>query len=120
MEVFSLAIMAALIGKIITVIKSIGKDWNMAGTQVAVWGAGWVVAAVAAHTSWASTIVIQNIALGNMNAADLFFLGAALGSSISVVRDAIKARDNNDTAAEPALFVGLIGRRPRSRPVNPG
>lgn len=113
MEVFTLVIMAALVGKIITVVKALGKDWNMAGTQVAVWFAGWVVAALGAHTSWASTIVIQKIALSDMNAADLFFLGAALGSGISQVRDAIKARDNTDSAAEPPLLLGIHRRRRR-------
>lgn len=111
MEVFSLVILAALIGKAMTVIKAIGKDWNMVATQVGVWVVGWVVAVGAAHTSWASTIVIQNIALSAMNPVDLFFLGAALGSGISQVRDAIKARDNTDSAAEPPLLLGIHRRR---------
>lgn len=121
MEVFTLVIMAALVGKTMTVIKAVGKDWNMAGTQVGVWIVGFVVAALGAHTSWADTIVIQKVALSNMNAADLFFFGASLGSGISVVRDAIKARDNNDTASEPPLLAGVLARhRRRGSAVVPG
>lgn len=111
MEVFSLAILAALVGKVVTVLKAVGKDWNMVGTQVAVWAVGIAVVALGAHTSWAGTIVIQNIGLGDMNAADLVFLGLGLGAGISQVYDFKKARDNTDTASEPPLLAG-VRRRP--------
>lgn len=105
MEVFSLVIMAALIGKVMTTVKGVvNKDWNLSGTTVGIWIVGWVVAALGAHTSWASTVVIQNVALDKMNTADLFFLGASLGSGVSQVYDAIKARDNTNSAAEPKLL----------------
>lgn len=107
MEVFSLAILAALVGKAMTVIKAIGKDWNMVITQVGVWVLGWLVALLAAHSTWGSELVIQNVSLGNMNAADLGFLGLAIGSGISQVYDFKKARDNTDTASEPPLLAGV-------------
>lgn len=104
MEVFSLVIMAALIGKVVTVIKGIGKDWNMVLTQCAVWVVGAAVVALGAHTSWAESIVVQDVAVSNMNFADQVFLGIALGAGISQVYDIKKAKDNTDSAVEPPLL----------------
>lgn len=107
MEIFSLAILAALVGKVMTVLKAIGKDWNMVWTQVAVWVIGVAVVCLGVHTTWAGTIVIQDVALWNMNLADQIFLGIAVGSGISQLYDFKKARDNGDTAVEPPLLVGM-------------
>lgn len=107
MEVFSLAILGAMIGKVLTVVKAFGKDWNMVLTQLVVWAAGFAIALIASHTSWAGDIVIQNIALDRLNTADLLFLGVALSSGMSVVYDYNKARDNNQSSAEPTLVPEL-------------
>ncbi len=109
MEVFSLAIIAALIGKAMSVLKSaVNKDWNTVLSQGVITGIGWAAVALAAHTSWASTIVVQNISLSSMNAADLLFLGAALAGSVSQVYDFRAGLDNTQSAAEPKLLKSPI------------
>lgn len=102
--------LGALVSKLVTVIKSFGKDNNIVFTQIVVWLAGFVVAWVASQSNLGGGIVFSGMALKDMNIADLLLAGTALGSSFSVVYDFKKARDNSDNAAEPALIPSLSNK----------
>lgn len=110
MEPITWLALGALVSKIVTVVKSIGKDWNMVLTQVVVWVAGVAVSWLAAQSHLGGGIVFSGLALEKMNFADLVLAGTALGSTFSVVYDFKKARDDSDNAAEPALAPSLSGK----------
>lgn len=104
MEALTLAALAALAVKVMTVVKSIGKDNNKALTQVLTWLVGFGVLAVGAHAQVTEGIVVLGTTrLGDLDVASLFLAGTALGSVGSVGYDFTKAVDNTQTAAEPSL-----------------
>lgn len=106
MEVFTLLTLAALVIKIVTVIKSIGKDNNMVLTQLVVWVVGIAVLILAANAEITEGIVVFNGAppLGDLDFGSIVLAGLALGSTGSFAYDYKKARDSSDSATEPALL----------------
>lgn len=99
--------MAALIKKFIDFAKYItNKDVNGAVTQLVVWAAGVVAVCLFAQTDWADTIAFAGQALSKLNFASQLAIGLGLGSVAGVATDAIKARDNTDSAAMPPLVPG--------------
>lgn len=80
------------------------KDWNGAATQFAAWVVGIAFAFVWAQTAWAEHINFQGIPLADLNGWSLVIAGFAAGSTASLGYVALKAFDNNQTAAEPSLF----------------
>lgn len=104
MEALTLAALAALVIKIMTVVKAIGKDNNMVITQAATWAVSIGVIILAAHAKVTSDIVVFGAyTLGSLDAGSLILAGLSLGSSGSFLYDYKKARDNNDSATEPSL-----------------
>lgn len=106
MEVFTLAMLAALVIKLVTVIKAVGKDNNMVLTQVITWVVGILVLFLAANAQLTEHIVIFTGApvLGDMDAASIILAGLALGSTGSFAYDIKKSIDGQDSATEPALL----------------
>lgn len=111
MEVFSLLTLAALVIKIVSVIKAIGKNNNLVLTQVVVWVVGIGVLLLAANSGLTAGISIFTGAppLGDLDIGSVVLAGLALGSTGSFAYDYKKARDNADSAVEPALVPGAVG-----------
>lgn len=112
MEVFTLLTLTALVVKIVSVIKSIGKDNNMVATQVVTWVVGVAVLGLASQADITRAIVIFQGApvLGDLNFASLVLAGMSLASTGSFAYDYKKARDSTDSAAEPALLPNSVKR----------
>lgn len=106
MEPLTLASLAALVVKIVGVIKSIGKDTNAVVTQVLTWAVGIAVLFLAAAADVTDGIVLFAgvPALGLLDGASLVLVGLSLASLGSFAYDYKKARDGNDSAREPRLL----------------
>lgn len=112
MEALGFAALAALVIKIVSVVKAIGKDNNIVATQVVVWAVGIIVLFLAGEADVTSGMVIpgfSDIHLGDLDAASIVLAGLALGSSGAFAYDVKKAVDNSDSATEPALLPGETG-----------
>lgn len=105
MEVFTLLTLAALVIKVTTVVKAIGKDNNMVFTQLVVWVVGTAVLFLASHSDISKGIVVFDgaKALGDLDAGSLILAGLALGSTGAFAYDVKKAVDGSDSATEPSL-----------------
>lgn len=104
METLTLVALAALAVKVVTVIKSIGKDNNKALTQVVTWLVGFGVMLLGAHAQVTSDLVVLgSYRLGDLDVGSLFLAGTALSSVGSFGYDGLKAVDNTQTAADPPL-----------------
>lgn len=108
MEELTILMMATAVNKTVTVVKAIGKDWNMVLTQVVVWVVGIVLLALAAHSTIAGNLTVFSAALKTWNGADTVLGGYVLGSAGSFAYDYKKARDNTDSSTEPALLAGPV------------
>lgn len=105
MEALTLVALAALAVKIVTVIKSVGKDNNKAITQVVTWAVGFGVMVLGAHAHvTADLVVLGSYRLGDLDVGSLFLAGTALSSVGSFAYDTTKALDNTQTAADPSLL----------------
>lgn len=102
MDVFTLAMLAALVVKIMTVIKSVGKDNNMALTQVITWVVGVLSVAVAGQSSIGAGVAVFGTTLGDMNLGDAVLIGMSISSTGSLAYDFKKPR-----APEPSLAPAL-------------
>jgi hypothetical protein len=80
------------------------KDWNGAATQLVCWLIGMAFVWLWAQSDWADFVSFQGLALSKMNGASLAIAGFGAGSSASLGYVALKAFDNNQSAAEPPLF----------------
>ena len=104
MEALTLATLAALVVKIMTVVKAFGKDWNLVITQAVAWAVGVATSFLAAHSKITSDLVVFGTTkLADLDASSLLLIGMSLASSGSFLYDYKKARDNTDSAAEPSL-----------------
>lgn len=100
MEAITMIALIALVSKIVTVIKSIGKDNNTVVTQVLVWVVGVLVFLLAANSDIASGIEpISGHPLSGLDVGSLVLLGLSLGSAGSFAYDF-----KRDRAPEPSLI----------------
>lgn len=106
MDVVSLAALAALVVKIVGVVKAIGKDRNLVWTQVVTWVVGIGVLFLAAEAELTEHLVLFAGAaqLRDLDPASIVLAGLALGSSGSFAYDVKKAIDGADNAREPRLL----------------
>lgn len=107
MEALGFLALAALVIKITSVIKSIGKDNNMVVTQLVVWVVGIIVLFLGAEAEITETLIIPGLTatpLGDMDTASIILAGFILGSSGAFAYDVKKAIDGSDSATEPALL----------------
>lgn len=104
MEPFTLAALAALVVKIVSVVKSLGKDRNAVVTQALTWAVGVAVAFLAAHADLTSALVVADRQLGSLDAGSLVLVGLSLSSLGSFAYDVKKSVDGTDSAAEPRLL----------------
>lgn len=108
MEALTLVALAALVVKVMTVIKSVGKDNRAVATQAVTWVVGIVVAFLAAHAKVASDLVVfGSFRLGDLDASSLILVGVSLGSlGSTLLHDFPNAIDNQSTVVEPKLGPG--------------
>ena len=108
MEVALTAALAALIGKITSVVKYISAgDYRPAVTQVLVWAIGVGTVMLTAQSDLAETFnTVGGQVLAELDTWSQVLGGIALGSGISVVRDGIKAVSSDTPVAEPPLGGG--------------
>lgn len=113
MEALTLAALALLAVKVMTVVKSVGKDNNKALTQVVTWGVGTGILALAGHSAVTSDIIVfGSHRLGDLDFGSTVLAGMSLSSVGSFGYDATKAIDNTQTAAEPSLLPPAGGGSP--------
>lgn len=102
-----LATMAAVAKKFVDFIRQLrGRDVSAVLTQLLAWASGIVVVYLAAHVDFASAIEFANVQLDQMGLFTQTVLGVLVGSVGSVVKDGLKAVDNTQTEATPALVTG--------------
>ena len=108
METVGFLALAALVIKVVSVIKAIGKDANYVITQVVTWAVGILVLFLAGQAEVTQSQVIPGfgMTLGTMDAASIILAGLVLGSTGAFAYDYKKARDNTDSASEPNLLTG--------------
>lgn len=106
MDVITLAALAALAIKIVSVIKAVGKDNNLVVTQVLTWVVGIGVLFLAAEAELTEHLHLFAGAaeLGKLDPPSLILAGLQLSSLGSFAYDVRKAIDNGDTAREPRLL----------------
>jgi hypothetical protein len=91
-----------------------GRDLNAVVTQLVAWTAGFGLAALVAHTSWAATVDFGGVTLAKMNLAAQILVGIAIGSAASaIIVDVPKQLDPTQTVVVPPL----IGPSPPRPPV---
>ena len=105
MEVVTLASLAALVWKIMSVVKdATGGESRSAVTQVVTWVVGIGVAMFAAHTDITAGIEVwDGMQFGDLDLGGQVLAGLTLASTASVGYDVKTAVDNTDSAAEPPL-----------------
>jgi hypothetical protein len=102
-----LATMAAVAKKFVDFVRQLkGRDTSAVLTQLLAWASGIVVVYHAAHVDFASAVQFANIQLDQMGLFTQTVLGVLVGSVGSVVKDGLKAVDNTQTEASPALVNG--------------
>lgn len=111
MEVITLVTLMALVVKITSVVKAIGKDNNAVVTQLVTWAVGVAVLFLAAQATITSGIVVFDgiPALGDLDNASLVLVGLSYASGGSFAYDLKKAIDSSDSAAEPSLLKKRAG-----------
>ncbi len=108
MEAVGFLALAALVIKVVSVVKALGKDANYVVTQVVTWSVGIAVLFLAGQAEVTQSLVIPGfgMTLGTMDAASIVLAGLVLGSTGAFAYDYKKARDNTDSATEPTLLRG--------------
>lgn len=105
MEVMTVAALAALVVKVMTVVKSVGKDNRAVVTQVVTWATGIGIAVLAAHAKVTSDLqVFGAFRLGDLDASSLILAGisiASLGSTL--LHDFPNAIDSTGSVVEPKI-----------------
>lgn len=106
MEAIGFLALAALVVKVVGVIKALGKDNNFVLTQCVTWAVGVAVLLLAGQAEVTQALVIPGfgVALGTMDVASVILAGLLLGSTGAFAYDFKKARDNTDSAVEPSLL----------------
>lgn len=105
-QVALLTALALAVNKTVTVVKAIGKNWNMVITQAVVWVVGTLAIWLAAQADVTAGAAVPGTTttFGALNAASIVLLGWVLGGTGSFLYDFRKSVDNSDSAAEPALL----------------
>jgi hypothetical protein len=107
MEALGFVALAALVIKVVSVIKAIGKDNNMVVTQLVVWVVGIVVLFLGGEADITSQMVIPGfsaVPISDLDAASVILSGLILGSSGAFAYDIKKAIDSSDRSTEPSLI----------------
>lgn len=104
MDTITWVALAALVIKVVGVIKSVGKDNNAAITQALVWIIGVGAVLVAGQSHFAGGLVFSGVKAADFNFWDSVLAGMALSSVGSFGYDLKKSFDNTDSASEPALL----------------
>lgn len=105
-SLIGVALVAALALKFTDFLKFLSvKDWKSATTQLLTWGGAFVVIVLVAHSSLASTVVIQGLHLYHASWADQLLAALLLGSFGSLLYDYKAAIDNTDSASTPTLKI---------------
>lgn len=110
MDALTLAVLGTLVVKVVSVVKSIGKDNNAVVTQLVGWAVGIGVAFLAAHAQVTSDLVVFGAhRFGDLDGGSLVFAGLSLASGGSFAYDVKKALDYSDSASEPRLLKAPTG-----------
>lgn len=105
MGVVDYAALAFLAMKLTSFLKFLTSgSYRDAVTQGVAWVAGAAVVLLVAASDFADGLALYGKNLGDLNFASCVVLGLLIGSGGSVIYDYKAARDNKDTAEEPALF----------------
>jgi hypothetical protein len=105
MEFVPLVVLTALIKKIVDTIKyAVAGDVNAVATQIVAWLAGIGVAFLGANSDWANQMQIGGLPLDALNNWSIVLAGINLASTAGLAWDAIKAIDNDNSAAVPNLL----------------
>ena len=103
------AIVLPVVWKLVDFVKyARAQDWNAVTTQAMVWGGGVGLLFLLSRTDFAPTISLGNLAFNLVSGPTIIFIGLSGGSAASIGYDLKKARDNNDTAATPALIPSQV------------
>lgn len=120
MEFIPTVAMGVLTLKLIDFVRyARGADLNGIITQLAAWFVGVLVVLLVAQTDWAAGIAVGNMNLHTLNFWSLVFYGLSAGSGASLVKDALKAVDNSNSAAIPTLMPPRRQLRVDGRPEGP-
>lgn len=112
-SLIGVALVGALAVKFTDFLKFLSvKDWKSATTQGLTWLGAFIIVVLVAHSSLASTVVVQGLHLANASWADQLLAALLLGSFGSVLYDFKASLDNSDSAATPRL---ALPRRKKSR-----
>lgn len=105
MDLIPLVVLTAMIKKIVDTLKyGLAGDVNAVVTQIVAWLSGVGVMFVAANADFAESMAVNGVALGALNNWSIALIGVNLASTAGVAWDAIKAIDNNNSAAVPDLL----------------
>lgn len=104
MDVIGVAALAALVIKVMTVVKSFGKDWNKVVTQAVTWVVGVAVVWLAGAADVTASLPLWDAhTLGSLDGGSIVLVGVELASLGSFGYDVRKSIDRGDTAVEPPL-----------------
>lgn len=106
MEPLTLGALAALVVKVTSVLKALGKDTNLVVTQAATWAVSVAVFFLAASADVTAGLVLYDgvAPLGELDGPSVVLAGLAFGSLGSFGYDVRKSIDANDSAREPKLL----------------
>lgn len=105
MDFVPLLVMAALVKKIVDMVKFLAAgDTNAAVTQIVAWLTGIAAVFIAAKSDFGNEMLINGLALSSLNNWALVFAGLTLASTAGVGWDAISAVDNSNSATTPRLL----------------
>ncbi len=94
-------------------------DTNGVLTQLASWIISVLVVLLVAQTDWADGIAVGDQSLATINLFSLLFVGLAVGSGASFLKDINKSIDNSNSSAIPIL-VQSSGQRRITKPEEVG
>jgi hypothetical protein len=109
MEVLTPVILLGSLGfMLVNLIKYVrAADWDPALTTVLVWFVGFVLVAIAAHTSLTENTEVPGltgVTFGSIDTWGQVLLGASILSVLGVTDKVIKALDNTRSSAGPSLL----------------
>lgn len=86
-------------------------DTNGVLTQLFAWVLSTLVVMLVAQTDWADGVAVGDRSLGTINIWSLLFVGLAVGSGASFIKDTLKSVDNHNSSALPTLVPESAPRR---------
>lgn len=105
MEFIPVAIMAALIAKLVDFGKALSnRDGNAAVTQLVAWAAGVLTVILFARSDFANGITYGGVVLENMNLWSQIIVGMAVSSVASVANDVRQSLDSTVQTNEKHLL----------------